>query len=177
MCVCERVHISVLLHCVFSSESTSTHWSKDERWLDVFILCVRVCVCVTKQEFCTIVCFFLLLLFLFFFFFLWLLGSPLHLSLGRTSSRLKQPSRHTHTQTQKHSASAHGHNSHLVTSSNLWTFFRPSRWPLTSVVHRNNNESFSEEMFCLFVFKCLCFCSHASVLILTTTCWAPPKCL
>lgn len=99
MCVCERVHISVLLHCVFSSESTSTHWSKDERWLDVFILCVRVCVCVTKQEFCTIVCFFLLLLFLFFFFFLWLLGSPLHLSLGRTSSRLKQPSRHTHKNT------------------------------------------------------------------------------
>lgn len=143
----------------------------------LYSVCECVCVLQSRNFAQLFAFFFFFCFFLFFFFFLWLLGSPLHLSLGRTSSRLKQPSRHTHTQTQKHSASAHGHNSHLVTSSNLWTFFRPSRWPLTSVVHRNNNESFSEEMFCLFVFKYLCFCSHASVLILTTTCWAPPKCL
>lgn len=173
--MCERVHISVLLHCVFSSESTSTHWSKDERWLDVFILCVWVCVCVCYKAgiLHNFLLFFPSSLFLYF---LRLLGSPLHLSLGRTSSRLNSRV-DTYTHTQKHSASAHGHNSHLVTSPNLGPFFRPSRWALTSVVHRNNNEHFSEEMFCLFVcflnicvFLLTCKCTDTNCYMLS-----PPK--
>lgn len=62
--VCEREHecTSQCFYTVYIPVGFSyTHWSTNERWADVFIL---VCMCVTKQGFCTIL--FSLSLFCFF---------------------------------------------------------------------------------------------------------------